>query len=265
MASHRRPSQSGPRPRAPARHRPVGRGRDGRGALASRPGGRRPARRPPTAARSKVDRLYQEAEQATEQYNKADEQADRLRDAGGPGAGQRRPGPGARSTGCGARSVRSPGAQYRSGGIDPALALLLSSDPDSYLDKASALDRLERTPDRRAAGPPARPAAAGPGACRGRAASWPSWNAAAAEPSPGTSGPSRRSSPRRAGCWTRCPPPTATAYDRASRSGRGEPPTLSGGAPSSERAAAAVQAARARSAGRTCGAPTGPRASTARG
>lgn len=34
------------------------------------------------------------------------------------------------------------GAQYRSGGIDPALALLLSSDPDTYLDRASALDRV---------------------------------------------------------------------------------------------------------------------------
>ncbi|MYS10196.1 hypothetical protein GTW71_28040, partial [Streptomyces sp. SID6041] len=33
-------------------------------------------------------------------------------------------------------------AQYRSGGIDPALALLLSSDPDTYLDRASALDRI---------------------------------------------------------------------------------------------------------------------------
>ena len=33
-------------------------------------------------------------------------------------------------------------AQYRSGGIDPSLQLFLSSDPDSYLDKASTLDQL---------------------------------------------------------------------------------------------------------------------------
>ena len=33
-------------------------------------------------------------------------------------------------------------AQYRSGGIDPSLALFLSSNPDDFLDKASALDQL---------------------------------------------------------------------------------------------------------------------------
>ncbi len=34
------------------------------------------------------------------------------------------------------------GAQYRSGGIDPSLALLLSAEPDDYLDRASVLDRI---------------------------------------------------------------------------------------------------------------------------
>ena len=33
-------------------------------------------------------------------------------------------------------------AQYRTGGIDPSVQLFLSSDPDSYLDKASTLDQL---------------------------------------------------------------------------------------------------------------------------
>ncbi|NEE13896.1 hypothetical protein G3M58_46500, partial [Streptomyces sp. SID7499] len=33
-------------------------------------------------------------------------------------------------------------AQYRSGGIDPSVALFLASDPDSFLDQASALDQL---------------------------------------------------------------------------------------------------------------------------
>jgi cell wall-associated NlpC family hydrolase len=33
-------------------------------------------------------------------------------------------------------------AQYRSGGIDPSVQLFLSSDPDSFLDEASALDQL---------------------------------------------------------------------------------------------------------------------------
>ncbi|MCE7083307.1 NlpC/P60 family protein [Streptomyces sp. ST2-7A] len=34
------------------------------------------------------------------------------------------------------------GAQYRSGGMDPSLALLLSPDPDAYLVGAAALERL---------------------------------------------------------------------------------------------------------------------------
>ncbi|GAB3114135.1 C40 family peptidase [Streptomyces calidiresistens] len=34
------------------------------------------------------------------------------------------------------------GAQYRSGGMDPALALLLSPDPDAYLTGAAALERI---------------------------------------------------------------------------------------------------------------------------
>ncbi|MFJ9677330.1 NlpC/P60 family protein [Streptomyces sp. NPDC101194] len=33
-------------------------------------------------------------------------------------------------------------AQYRSGGIDPSVQLFLSSNPDSFLDEASALDQL---------------------------------------------------------------------------------------------------------------------------
>lgn len=34
------------------------------------------------------------------------------------------------------------GAQYRAGGIDPSVELMLSDDPDEYLAKASTLDRL---------------------------------------------------------------------------------------------------------------------------
>ncbi|MEU9557624.1 NlpC/P60 family protein [Streptomyces fumanus] len=96
---------------------------------------------PADDTRAEVDRLHQEAERATEAYNKADERADvlrvqvsraqdrvarqqerinTLRDALGSLAG----------------------AQYRSGGIDPSVALLLSADPDDYLDKASVLDRI---------------------------------------------------------------------------------------------------------------------------
>ncbi|WP_406057730.1 NlpC/P60 family protein [Streptomyces sp. NBC_01077] len=95
----------------------------------------------PAATRATVDRLFEEAEKATEGYNRADEKADALRRTvsqaqDGLARGQERINRMRGALG----SVA--GAQYRSGGIDPALALLLSSDPDTYLDRASALDRV---------------------------------------------------------------------------------------------------------------------------
>ncbi|MGP3921600.1 NlpC/P60 family protein [Streptomyces sp. 8N616] len=95
----------------------------------------------PTDVKSKADRLYEEAERATERFNAANEhhdllrgQVERLRDR--VARGQER-----------VNRMRDglatlAGAQYRSGGLDPALALLLSSDPEGYLDKASTLDRI---------------------------------------------------------------------------------------------------------------------------
>ncbi|MGV9876444.1 coiled-coil domain-containing protein, partial [Streptomyces cellulosae] len=101
---------------------------------------------PATAApqedtRAEVDRLYREAEKATEAYNAADERAGALRreiaDAqDGIARKQQR-----------VNSMREAlgslaGSQYRSGGLDPALSLLLSEDPEDYLRKASVLDRI---------------------------------------------------------------------------------------------------------------------------
>ncbi|MFF7180642.1 NlpC/P60 family protein [Streptomyces sp. NPDC008121] len=93
------------------------------------------------STKATVDRLYEEAERATEGYNKADERADALRRTlsqaqDSVARGQERINRMRGALG----SVA--GAQYRSGGIDPALALLLSADPDSYLDRASVLDRV---------------------------------------------------------------------------------------------------------------------------
>ncbi|MFF2325874.1 MULTISPECIES: NlpC/P60 family protein [unclassified Streptomyces] len=99
-------------------------------------------------AKARLDRLYGEAEQATEQYNKAGEDADRLRDEVSrmqDRAARDQERLNRMRTALG--SVAS--AQYRSGGLDPSLALLLSSDPDSYLDRAATLDRLT---ERQAAG-----------------------------------------------------------------------------------------------------------------
>lgn len=90
--------------------------------------------------RKEVERLYEEAEGPTEEYNgirekqkKLEREADRaqdrlarkqqeineLREKIGPLAA----------------------AQYRSGGIDPSVQLFLSGDPDDYLDHAEMLDR----------------------------------------------------------------------------------------------------------------------------
>ncbi|MCX4880235.1 NlpC/P60 family protein [Streptomyces sp. NBC_00847] len=96
---------------------------------------------PHDTTRSEVDRLYEEAERATEAYNKADETADTLRrqvsDAQDRIARQQQ------RINTMRESLGSlAGAQYRSGGIDPTLALLFSHDPADYLDKASALDRI---------------------------------------------------------------------------------------------------------------------------
>ncbi|MEQ4608483.1 NlpC/P60 family protein [Streptomyces anulatus] len=92
-------------------------------------------------AKAQVDRLYEEATQATEKYNGADEkrktlqkQVEDLQDT--VASGQEELNSLRQGLGSMAR------AQYRSGGVDPSVQLLLSSDPDEYLDKASSLDRL---------------------------------------------------------------------------------------------------------------------------
>ncbi|MDJ0341138.1 NlpC/P60 family protein [Streptomyces sp. H10-C2] len=94
-----------------------------------------------TDTSSRVDRLYQQAEQATEQYNAAQERASRLRHEvdslqDQAARGQERVNRMRDDLGAIA------GAQYRSGGVDPAMALMLSSDPNSYLDRAEALERI---------------------------------------------------------------------------------------------------------------------------
>ncbi|MEU6475637.1 NlpC/P60 family protein [Streptomyces sp. NPDC047017] len=91
--------------------------------------------------RTQVDRLYQEAEQATEAYDRADERAGSLRrqvrDT------QDRVARRQQSVNDLRESLASvAGAQYREGGLDPSLALLFSRDPAEYLDRAAMLDRI---------------------------------------------------------------------------------------------------------------------------
>ncbi|MFD7288843.1 NlpC/P60 family protein [Streptomyces sp. NPDC059863] len=90
---------------------------------------------------AQIDRLYEEATQATEKYNGAKERAgslqkdvDSLQDA----AARKQ----ADLNGLRDRIGAIAAAQYRSGGIAPSVQLLLSSDPDAYLDQASLVDQL---------------------------------------------------------------------------------------------------------------------------
>ncbi|MGW2523407.1 NlpC/P60 family protein [Streptomyces sp. NPDC001617] len=96
---------------------------------------------PHTDTKAEADRLYEEAEKATEAYDKADETAGTLRRQIGDAQDhiarqQQRINSMRQSLGSLA------GAQYRAGGLDPTIALLLSDDPADYLDKASVLDRI---------------------------------------------------------------------------------------------------------------------------
>ncbi|MET7642853.1 NlpC/P60 family protein [Streptomyces sp. NPDC005426] len=94
----------------------------------------------PAQVRAEVDRLYREAEVATERYNgakvkatAAEKSVDALRDE----AARRTERLNAARDRLGSYAA----AQYRSGGLDPAVQLVLSSDPDQYLQRASYVER----------------------------------------------------------------------------------------------------------------------------
>ncbi|MFE6838653.1 NlpC/P60 family protein [Streptomyces sp. NPDC057705] len=136
MASHRRPKQ-------PNRTRVTVLGATAAAvvALTSQSASAAPAKPSKDEVKTQVDALYEEAEQATEKFNGAKERQEKLekeiaqlQDQVARGQGDLNE---LRST---LGSMAS--AQYRNGGIDPSLALLLSEDPDSYLDKASSLEHL---------------------------------------------------------------------------------------------------------------------------
>ncbi|OIK29475.1 hypothetical protein VT52_001120 [Streptomyces malaysiense] len=92
-------------------------------------------------ARAEVDRLYTQAEQATQAYDRAQERTDALRRE--VRYAQDRVARRQQDVNTLREELGSlAGAQYRSGGIDPAVALLFSDDPDDYLDKAATLDRI---------------------------------------------------------------------------------------------------------------------------
>ncbi|MFC8994338.1 NlpC/P60 family protein [Streptomyces rochei] len=94
----------------------------------------------PAQVGATVDKLYREAEVATEKYNGAKEKARaaerRLEDLRDEAARKEDRLNSAREA---LGSVAA--AQYRSGGLDPALRLALSSDPDRYLEGAALVER----------------------------------------------------------------------------------------------------------------------------
>ncbi|MDG4861866.1 NlpC/P60 family protein [Streptomyces sp. T-3] len=94
----------------------------------------------PAQVKAKVDRLYHEAEIATEKYNGAKEKASKVQED--VGELQDEAARKAEALNSARRQLGSTAtAQYRAGGIDPGLQLALSSDPDQYLERASLADR----------------------------------------------------------------------------------------------------------------------------
>ncbi|WP_328385052.1 C40 family peptidase [Streptomyces sp. NBC_00400] len=94
----------------------------------------------PDRVKDRVNALYQEAEVATQSYNGAKEAAgaahqklSRLQDE----AARRTAELNAARSELGAVAA----SQYRSGGVDPTVRLLLSADPQRYLDGAAVLER----------------------------------------------------------------------------------------------------------------------------
>ncbi|MFF3347735.1 NlpC/P60 family protein [Streptomyces sp. NPDC002779] len=137
MASHRRPKQP-----SRARVTVLTTAAAAAVAISSQAANAAPSEKPSKdEVKAKVDKLYEEAEQATEKYNGAKEKQEKLQKEistiqDNVARGQEDLNEMRDSIGLAAA------AQYRTGSIDSSVQLFLSSDPDDYLDKASTLDQL---------------------------------------------------------------------------------------------------------------------------
>ncbi|MFE6911555.1 C40 family peptidase [Streptomyces erythrochromogenes] len=136
MASHRRPKQP-----TRARVTVLTSVAAAAVALTAQSASAAPAKPSKDEVKSQVDALYEEAEQATEKFNGAKERQETLEKEIGQIQDQVARGQSELNDLRSALGSMA-SAQYRNGGIDPSLALLLSEDPDSYLDKASTLEHL---------------------------------------------------------------------------------------------------------------------------
>ncbi|MEU5160357.1 NlpC/P60 family protein [Streptomyces sp. NPDC020875] len=238
MASHRRPSPPGLTHSARVTVLSAA-AATAAAALGTAPAGAAPDG--PRPSRAGVDRLLADAERATEEFNRAGERAGELRT-------RTRAAQDALARGQ-ERLNRMRGAlgavastQYRLGGADPALMLLLSADPDSYLSGAELMERIgDRQTDtlheylrsqrelvqRRAEA---------------------DRDLAELERSRAAVARHKRTVERKLAAARRLlnalPADERSAYDRSSRSGRGSLGPAGGETPASSRAAAAVAAAR---------------------
>ncbi|MFI2436954.1 NlpC/P60 family protein [Streptomyces sp. NPDC018693] len=137
MASHRRPKQ-------PSRTRVtvLTTAAAAAVALSSQAANAAPSEKPSKdEVKAKVDKLYEEAEHATERLNGAKENQEKLQKEistiqDNVARGQEELNNLRDSIGLAAA------AQYRTGTIDSSLQLFLSSDPDDYLDRAATADQL---------------------------------------------------------------------------------------------------------------------------
>lgn len=90
--------------------------------------------------KAQIDQLQEEAEQATEKFNGAKERADQLRKQSDQLQDQVARGQD-QMTQLQGGLAEVAAEQYRTGGIDPSVQLMLSSDPSGYLDKASSVQQ----------------------------------------------------------------------------------------------------------------------------
>ncbi|WP_433548026.1 NlpC/P60 family protein [Streptomyces sp. CA-294286] len=239
MASHRRPSQSGLTQSTRVTVLSAA-AATAAAALGATPAGADPSGAP-TATQATVDRLFEQAEKATEQYNRANERAETLREEVARARDRTARGQERLNRMRGVIGQLA-GAQYRSGGMDPAMSLLLSENPDSYLDKAAALDRIgvfhtgrvhALTEAQRRLGQERTEATR---------------KLAELEQNRAVVSRHKRTVEHKLAEARRMlnalPEPERAEFDRASRGGRAEMPEMSGAMPASSRAAAAVLAAR---------------------
>jgi cell wall-associated NlpC family hydrolase len=110
-------------------------------ALSSQAANAAPAKESVKDAKSKVDALYAQAEQATQKYDAANEKLSSLqKDASSLQDQVARQQEHLNTLRDNIGAIAA--SQYRSGGIDPSLQLFLSSNPDDYLAQASSLDQI---------------------------------------------------------------------------------------------------------------------------